>query len=474
MSEDKLQELLHLMATRFNKAACSTVTTRKEFFLEGDVNNDNHILSLRMTRTYIESYWYHFHLQLPILHRSAFVADHAPNLLLLSIMAIGASTLDRIHGPGVAETVSEFANFIVWHLRWEVFMDTEFQAPTKLWVYQALLLIEVREKMYSTRFLHERAHIHHDTTLALMRRGSLFIGRSADCFPASPADDRLGSNTTPDSALDESWTHWITAEATRRVDFAALVLDLTHAAMFGQPAKMTAHELRLPLPCDEALWSATSAADVVRVAVQPASERSIIMTGLLSVLWHMKQRGPQACSLDIAPSSGGRDNRRPALLRAFDNWRRDFDDALRQSGTPPFGCEYRARRPPGDNYLTETRGVLHGIAHMASHIDIVECQNFADAVWGTGKSRESSVALDKMVERWAVEASAREAAFLRLEVPVRVFAARSFRGRGRLLGTGRLQPQSAMGRVHGGVGRVVLWVCGGWPDPVAAHSGDGG
>lgn len=116
-------------------------------------------------------------------------------------------------------------------------LDAEFQVPTKLCVYQALLLIEVHEKMYSTRFLHERAHIQHDTTLALMRRGGLFIGRSADCS----ADDRLGSNTTPDSALDESWTHWIRAEATRRVVFAALVLDSTHAAMFGQPVKMTAH-----------------------------------------------------------------------------------------------------------------------------------------------------------------------------------------------------------------------------------------
>ncbi|KAH0593752.1 hypothetical protein MHUMG1_08503 [Metarhizium humberi] len=114
-------------------------------------------------------------------------------------------------------------------------LDAEFQAPTKLW--QALLLIEVHEKMYSTRFLHERAHIHHDTTLALMRRGGLFIGRSADCS----ADDRLGSNTTPDSAADESSTHWIKAEARRRVVFAALVLDSTHAAMFGQPVKMTAH-----------------------------------------------------------------------------------------------------------------------------------------------------------------------------------------------------------------------------------------
>ncbi|KID66034.1 Transcription factor, fungi, partial [Metarhizium hybridum] len=219
MSDDKLQELLHLMATRFNKAACSTETTRKESFLEGDVNNDNHILSLRMTRTYIESYWYHFHPQLPILHRSAFVADHAPNLLL-AITAIGVSTLDRIHGPEVIETVLRVGQF------------HRLASPMG-----GLLLIEVHEKMYSTRFFHERAHIHHGTTLALMRRGGLFIGRSADCS----ADDRLGSNTTPDSVLGESWTHWIRAEATRRAVFVALVLDSTHAAMFGQPVKMTAH-----------------------------------------------------------------------------------------------------------------------------------------------------------------------------------------------------------------------------------------
>jgi hypothetical protein len=30
-------------------------------------------------------------------------------------------------------------------------------------------------------------------------------------------------------------------------------------------AKMVAHEMRLPLPCDEGLWSATSAAEVARV-----------------------------------------------------------------------------------------------------------------------------------------------------------------------------------------------------------------
>lgn len=451
LSSDKVQELQHLMVTRFNEAAYLTVANRKDTFFEGNMHSDNHILSVRMMRTYFESYWCRFHPQLPILHRPAFVANQAPNLLLLAVIAIGATTLDHIHGPNVVGTVSELANFIIWHLRWEVCMDAEFQTPTKLWVFQVLLLIEVHEKMYSTRLLHDRAHIHHDATLALMRRGGLFIGRYADACSVSSADHRQvcsaarGSNMTPDFALDESWTHWIEAEATRRVVFAAFMLDSTHAAMFGQPAKMTTHELRLPLPCDEALWSATSVAEVVRVqsslqanGVKPvmfldglkgtleertmqtnAFGRSIIMTGLLSVLWHMNQRELRDCSLDLPHSLGSRDNRRSAFMRAFDNWRQDFDDALGQNGkpTPTLVCEYQAWPPTGEDSFSKTRGVLYSLGHIASRIDIVECQSFAGAIQPTGQLGDcnANVNLEKMTERWATEASAREATFYALK-----------------------------------------------------------
>ncbi|THC94538.1 hypothetical protein EYZ11_005979 [Aspergillus tanneri] len=449
MSEDKRQELLHLMATRFNEAAYSVVAKRKDALMEGDIDDDNHVLSLRMMQTYIGSYWYHFHSQLPILHRPTFVADQAPNLLLLAVMAIGASTLDRIHGPEVTETASELANFIVWHLRWEIFMDADFRPPAKLWVFQALLLLEVYEKMYSTRSLHERAHIHHDTTLTLMRRGSSLIGRSAFDSPASLRDDRqirsaTGSTMTPDFVADESWTHWIKTEATRRVAFAAFVLDSTHATMFGHSAKMVAHELRLPLPCDEALWSATSAGEVARVqsslhanGVKPvvfldglkrtlngqrvrtnAFGRTIIMAGLLSVSWHMNQRDLQVSSLGVPQALGGRDKWRSALLRAFDNWRRDFDEALGQTGSPPFGGGYRVRHPLDEDNVFESRDVLHGLAHMASHVDVVDCQIYAGAGRLMGRSitpRDYSAAREKMTERWATKASARDATFYALK-----------------------------------------------------------
>lgn len=414
ISEEKRQELLHLMATRFNESAYSADAKRKDALMDGDLDDSRHVLSLRMMQTYIGSYWYHFHAQLPILHQSTFAADRTPNLLLLAMMTIGAATLDKIHGKAATETAAELAGFIAWHLRWEIFMDADFRPPARLWVFQALLLLEVYEKLLSTRALHERAHIHHDTTLTLMRRGSSLIGRSSFDTPESKEED-------------ESWSHWIKAEATRRVAFAAFVLDSTHATMFGHSAKMVAHELRLPLPCDEALWAATSAAEVARVqsslqshGVRPvmfldglkrtlngqpvrtnAFGRIILMAGLLSVSWHLNQRDLQVSSLGVGQTLGGRDKWRTALLRAFDNWRRDFDEAL----------------GPSTSAESESRDVLHGIAHMASHVDIVDLQIFAGACRLMGRSitaRDYSAARDK-TSRWATKASARDATFYALK-----------------------------------------------------------
>ncbi|KAF7527588.1 hypothetical protein PCG10_002551 [Penicillium crustosum] len=412
ISEAKRQELLHLMSTRFNEAAYAAGAKRKDALMDGDLNNDRHALSLRMMQTYIGSYWYHFHAQLPMLHEPTFSADRTPNLLLLAIIAIGAATLDKIHGQAATEAAGELASFIAWHLRWEIFMDADFRPPAKLWVFQSLLLLEVYEKLFSTRSLHERAHIHHDTTLTLMRRGSSLIGNFSFATPEAKEED-------------ESWTTWIKAEATRRVAFAAFVLDSTHAIMFGHSAKMVAHELRLPLPCDEALWGATSAAEVARVqaslqshGVRPimfldglkrtlngqpvrtnAFGRIVIMSGLLSVCWHLNQRDLQISSLGVGQTLGGRDKWRTALLRAFDNWRRDFDEAL------------------GPSTTSESRNVLHGLAHMGSHVDIADLQIFAGAGRLMGRSitaRDYGAAREK-TEKWATKASARDATFYALK-----------------------------------------------------------
>lgn len=454
MSEEKRQELLHLIATRFNETDNAAVKKQKDTLMDGNMDADNHILGLRMMQTYIGSYWYHSHAQLPILHKPTFAADKTPNLLLLAVMAIGASTLDKMHGTVITDSAAELANFLAWHLRWEIFMDVDFRPPAKLWVFQTLLHLEIYEKLYSTRALHERAHIHHDTTLTLMRRGSSLIGRTSFDSPPSLQDrpgrsaTASGSNSASESGNvgEESWAHWIKTEATRRVAFAAFVLDSTHATMFGHSAKMVAHEMRLPLPCDEALWSATSAAEVARVQTSLQSNgikqimfldglkktlngqkvrtnafgRTIIMAGLLSVSWHMNQRDLQVSSLGVVQALGGRDKWRSALVRSFDNWKRDFDDALATSSPNQYSSSssYRQVNPTYDDTIFESRSVLHHLAHMASHVDIVDCQIFAGAGRLLGRSispKDYSSAREKMTERWATKASARDATFYALK-----------------------------------------------------------
>lgn len=444
MSEEKRQDLLLLISTRFNEAAYSIVEKRKDAFMDGNIDDDDHVLSLRMMQTYIGSYWYHFHDQLPILHKPTFSADKTPNLLLLAVMAIGASTLDEAHGHGITETATDLANFFAWHLRWEIFMDADFRPPAKLWIFQALLLLEVHEKMYATRALHERAHIHHDTTLTLMRRGSSLIDRSAFESPASMRDDRrstTASGNMTEASAEDSWMQWVKAESTRRVAFAAFILDSTHATMFAHSAKMVAHELRLPLPCDEALWSATSAAEVARIqtslhanGVKPTLfldglkktlngqrvrtntfGRTILMAGLLSVSWHLNQRDLQVSSLGVTQAMGGRDKWRSALLRAFDNWRRDFDEALMQ--TAPYSNRYPLRRTLDEDNVIESRDALHRLAHMALHVDIMDCQVFAGAGRLLGRAvapKDYKLARDKMTA-WATKASARDAVFYALK-----------------------------------------------------------
>ena len=457
LSEDKRQQLLEIIKHRFNERHHLQIRKQKDDLLEGDNHMDSHVLSLLMMKTYIGSYWYHFHPQMPILHKPTFSADKAQDLLLIAVIAIGAACLDKIYGQAVTKAAADLSNFLAWHLRGELFMDADFRPPAKLWVFQTLLLLEVYEKMYSTRVLHERAHIHHATTLTLMRRGSSLRGRSALDSPPSVKEDRLGISIieSPHAVADtpdQWWNYWITNEATRRVAFAAFIIDSTHATMFGHSVTMVAHEMRLPLPCDEALWSATSSTEVGRIetnlqaaGIKPITfldglkwtlggksvrtnsfGRSALMAGLLSVSWHMHQRDMQVSSLGVINSLGGKVIWRGSLTKAFDYWERDFDSAVTKEDKGYPSNSHNS--PPGkldEENIFESRTVLHHLAHMAMHVDIVKCQIFAKAHRLLGRTitpSDYNSASRYIREVWAPKATARDATFFALRFLSQVLA----------------------------------------------------
>lgn len=422
LSEHKRQALLHYMMQRFNEISLhgsrSAADIKDEIF-GSDTDAESHVLSHVNVERYLNSYWNNFHDQLPILHRPTFIPETANDFLLLAVLIMGASMVDKKGASqDTIEKISKFTTFVSWNLRWQVFMHADSHPPAKLWVIQTLLILEVYEKMNATRVLHERAHIYFPTTLSLMRRGSALTGKqssyvsrvptplgspkmgSSRIFPGS---NRPGFNSSP----EKWWDHWIAQEATRRAALAAFIIDATHAALFGHTPTLVIHEIKLPLPCDNTLWSSDSPSEIgcvesslhangvtpitfldglqrtlngQRVRTSPFG-RIALLAALLSVTWQMHQRDLDRSTLGTDTIPGVQERWRPKLLRAFDWWKKDYDDGVAHVKHAAFdwqrlGLSSRGGSDDGD--AMETLGtVLYHLGHITVYISMPELCIFA-------------------------------------------------------------------------------------------------
>jgi len=230
ISASRRQAFVHLIKT-FKAKQRRPLPTKLEIFLSTTPNDDMSLLTHDFLNSCIAAYWNHISPQMPFVHLPTF-SPNACNLLLLAVMImLGSSTLNRLSTKGLVDEYASFADLLAEHLRWEIFTDPAASPPAELWVQQALLLLELYEKMFSTRELHERAHIHHSSTLTLLRRGNPLVGQLGSETPMEGSISR----SEEDSAMILSartgpswWLRWAQAEAQNRVVFAAFLLDCSH------------------------------------------------------------------------------------------------------------------------------------------------------------------------------------------------------------------------------------------------------
>ncbi|KAI0546132.1 fungal-specific transcription factor domain-containing protein [Xylaria curta] len=368
-------------------------------YLLHESGNDLPNIHLDFLHECVRLYWEIVSPRLPIVHQPTFSATRCHIHLLLVMIALGAAQVHCQSPTGEHEECEALADLIITSVRLEI-LDVGAVAPVDLWVAQALLLVEFYEKMCSTRKLHERGHMYHSVTLNLLRRGSPLIGKAG---LESPPDEQNGVDPSTDDRV--WWVRWAETEAMHRVVFAAFMMDIIHAAMFGHAADMAPHEIRLPLPCDEALWSAPNHESVRqresnlrmygvervffleglkqalhgRVVKTHSFGRMIIMCGLLSVGWHLRHRETHLKWLDDAPNaSETRDKWCQMLLKAFDDWKTSFDDAIGSTGannTEPSLSEQQSTA----NGLIQSAAVLYHLAHISLYVDIIDCQVYAGA-----------------------------------------------------------------------------------------------
>lgn len=435
LSETKRISLVNMIEKDFDerdKLPGTNQKAQKEALLKGDQSSGSHVLSLAMLTLYLHQFWSHFDPQLPILHKPTFVPDDTPNLLIIAMIILGASCLERsMLSHETTNSCADLANFLAWHLRWALFRDKDFAPPAQLWVFQALLLLETYEKMYcTTRAHHERAHLHHGTTLTLLKRGPFLAGKST----YNPARAQKTDHGYTDQNL--WWQNWIIKEGTRRVVLAAFVMDTTHQTFFGHEMVLNIHEMKLPLPCDECYWTASSAGEIAKLQSQPGATplkpinfldslkmtlngekvhtnifgRTILMAGLLNVGWHMSKRDELVSNLGVSVPPRGEEKWKTSLKRAFNFWRRDFDESL--AHLP----EYQSTSPTDmvdKGNVFESRTVMHHLAFMWLYVDMVDIQIFArcKCLLGRNVTAKAFDLASQRVKEWAQSPGAREAAF---------------------------------------------------------------
>lgn len=443
MSESRRQELLDLARSFRQRQRQKKQRILVDMsMLDGELDGDAPKLSLSMLRNCISAFWDHVSPQIPVLHRPTFSPNKCPILLLAAIIALGSSTLHKLDVEGDTVEYVAFADLLASFLRWEIFTEEDATSPAELWVFQTLLLLELYEKMFSSRKLHERAHIHHASTLTLLKRGAPLIGKEGRDTPTGhlPGDEFESGATSHAGAVNASsscswWYQWIKAESMQRVVFTAFIMDITHAVMFGHVANISPQEIHLQLPCDDILWTATAPETVQSLdaslrlyGIKPiyfldalkrclhgqdvkthAFGRVILMAGLLSVGWHMHDRETQLTWLKTPLPLDEQERWRSLLFGAFDSWNVGFQEICSGS-TTTLG-------PPAASTLSGTElhlyngTALYHLAHLSRNVDILDCQMLSGSrrlVSRRVSGRDYANAVQRM-KAWAPSPQARSA-----------------------------------------------------------------
>lgn len=221
---------------------------------------------------YLYGYWEVFHPRFSILHKPSFSTKSCQPLLLLSMLLIGCmycatSQLDAVHQKKCPEF--KVCILIAVPLRFTLFQHEDFKSPVQVWILQSLNLLEWCEKNYLLRGMHERAHIHHGTTVQLLRRSPFLGGNptvankvatSASDTNTSAGEDEASeaSDADEDNTTDQTlFARWVESESMKRITFMTFYLDVIDYIKFRHNPQIPFFQLQLlNLPCDEeALWN---------------------------------------------------------------------------------------------------------------------------------------------------------------------------------------------------------------------------
>ncbi|KAL1857584.1 hypothetical protein Daus18300_010224 [Diaporthe australafricana] len=384
---------------------------------------DHPLLSLQSVQTWLDLFFTQFNTTYPLIHMPTFNPSTTEPLLLLSILLLGATYLDK--------GAHQLAVCIHDVIRPSIFAHAGFSARPELWTLQTILLVECFGKSRAGQKQHDMSHLFHGLLINLIRR--------SDC-------QSIAKTPAPQDgvSLAEAWKLWAVAEQKKRLALLCFMWDTQHAVLFCQSLCMSAFELRCAMPCAQAIWEAPDAELWARAwpspTRQPSSPSSdpaaapmflpalrsyltaqpggtgvhnldalgqvLILHGLMSIAWDMQRR--DQTSLGVVSATGPA-SWKDLLSKAYDRWKVDFDaycHSAELASTEPGAAE------PSEwtAFAAAYRAVYHA-AQALLNMDFLDVQIYAGArhILGRPVQQQDYVRSSRVVKRWASNSRERAA-----------------------------------------------------------------
>lgn len=315
--------------------------------------------STAQLQKFVNAYITYFHPHLPFLHIPTLSFDSptyqsymrsAPNhafgqdgivggggCLILAMAAIGALfEFEPIVGKELFEAAKRIIMYYLEERR-RAGLSAASSGPmqdmsmhqTPLWLVQAMLLNLVFGHNCGDKQAIEVATTHCAALVSLAKAADLdkpqhdsappgeggansFKAGDMDMLDIGSPNDVLRRNSRQDSLDEHSlWLRWKAQEERKRTYYSIFILSCILVTAYAHPPKILNSEIRLDLPCEEALWSADSAQAWAALGGAAEAQRSSLafssaLTYLLDANLRLAKYGEEVLKKsDIRPSTFG-------------------------------------------------------------------------------------------------------------------------------------------------------------------------
>lgn len=206
----------------------------------------------------------------PVIHVPSFRISEAYDGLLLAMICIGAVYSDRLVSTQVREMMELFKSVIERSSQVYSIISNErtgeagFGGQTigsgnsELEQITAIFMMQVLFTWHGTPVQREKARREFPLVAEIARRAGLTKPMTIAPFSVL---HQPNVNSEHFSAASFDWKAWVEQEKRSRLMFTIFLLDASLVVYFNTAPRFDKHEIRLPLPADDAAWDAPSAAE---------------------------------------------------------------------------------------------------------------------------------------------------------------------------------------------------------------------